>query len=791
MDTRPLSVSLVGILLYSVATVWVRERWAVSSLEMASFLCAVWVLARDAGRRNFPSIGAVPALLFGMAAWASIQHWRHWTAVPAETLDATLYWLAAGGLAWLAMVVCSDPGDRVRFLELLLWTGATVCLAGLVQLFTSPGRVFWLFPSGFDSEVIGPFVSRNQYAAMIELLLPIALVLAGKRPHRSGVYLALAAALVASVVASGSRAGVTIVVLETVLILLLQRGSSYSRRALVFMALALLFTGVVGYQHAWDRFRDRSDPFDFRREFFDSSLAMIRAQPLHGFGFGAWPAVYRQFALIDTGSEVNHSHNEWLQWGSEGGLPALALMLAIAGLSAPAAVRSRWGLGVPAVFLHGLVDYPFLRLGLAAWTFVLLGALCGYNRSRRSPTYRAQLRSSTPHWERIAGKAIAIPFMLCAAAFAARTAWADVLYREGTLQALAGASRLRPDRAEFELALAQADPEHSVTHLRSAVRLNPYLSNAQLLLAAGWEASGDLAASEATLLQLAERDRLSGPAWALANFYYRHGPSERFWRWARTAAQVSPGELRPLFRLCLGVRDDAAELLARVVSPRRTAERELLSFLLDQGRIRDADRIATKIAGDITSQDRDSLLSYVDRSISAGQFSSAAAIWDKLSFARLIPYPPSAPGNLVNGDFAQPILDHGFDWRAAPAGCAVAARTHAEGPALELFLAANRPEDCEIYHQFLILSPGIRYELRFEYRTADLPDPTGIYWSLDERCDYQFRSSADWTSAVWRWQSSPAAGRLALRYRRSPGSTRHEGAVLVGRVHLIADSGGS
>ncbi len=39
------------------------------------------------------------------------------------------------------------------------------------------------------------------------------------------------------------------------------------------------------------------------------------------------------------------------------------------------AVRSVWGIGILAVFLHALVDYPFVRFGLMAWNFALIGAL--------------------------------------------------------------------------------------------------------------------------------------------------------------------------------------------------------------------------------------------------------------------------------------------------------------------------------------------------------------------------------------------------------------------------------
>ena len=61
----------------------------------------------------------------------------------------------------------------------------------------------------------------------------------------------------------------------------------------------------------------------------------------------------------------------------------LFLMLWIIGRTVPAAVRSLWGLGILAVCVHALVDYPFgQRPALAAFFFVLLGALRGFREKQ-------------------------------------------------------------------------------------------------------------------------------------------------------------------------------------------------------------------------------------------------------------------------------------------------------------------------------------------------------------------------------------------------------------------------
>ncbi len=72
---------------------------------------------------------------------------------------------------------------------------------------------------------------------------------------------------------------------------------------------------------------------------------------------------------------VDHAHNDWLEWASEGGLPFAAVWAVLALATLRPAIRTVWGLGVPAIFLHAMVDYPFARFGLTAWIFILIGAL--------------------------------------------------------------------------------------------------------------------------------------------------------------------------------------------------------------------------------------------------------------------------------------------------------------------------------------------------------------------------------------------------------------------------------
>jgi O-antigen ligase len=156
------------------------------------------------------------------------------------------------------------------------------------------------------------------------------------------------------------------------------RGMVPRRKLLAGVAVAVVLGGVlvaaVGFEPLRLRLRE-PDQFVYRSEMLGSTLAMVRERPWTGFGLGTFQTVYPAFATFDAGRVVNHAHNDWLEWAAEGGIPIALALLSVAVWTVRPAVRSVWGIGILAVFLHALIDYPLQRLGVAGWLYVLLGAL--------------------------------------------------------------------------------------------------------------------------------------------------------------------------------------------------------------------------------------------------------------------------------------------------------------------------------------------------------------------------------------------------------------------------------
>jgi O-antigen ligase len=386
------AAALAGLLFLSILLAWAPQRWAVSLLETGSFaLAAAWAVRLAI--RPLLRLQRSPAILplAGAVLWGILQLSTGGSIYPRETWNALLMWTTNLAVFAVALQVFSNAGIRDRFLRATLLFGFALSVVSTLAMFTSMGNVFWIFPVVSERAPVGPFLSPNQYAAFIELVLPLALVRAASDARRTLLFALMAGTMYASVIASASRAGFLLTSLEIVAVLALAlRANGATRRGIARMVAVLaasivLFTAVVGWEALWNRL-NRADPYAGRREMLDSTLEMIRDRPWTGFGLGTWSTAYPSYARYDDGLFANYAHNDWAQWTAEGGFPFLALLVGMAVWSVRPALRSRWGIGVIAVFLHCLVDYPLQKPALAAFFFTLLAVLaCSAKKPKNEP----------------------------------------------------------------------------------------------------------------------------------------------------------------------------------------------------------------------------------------------------------------------------------------------------------------------------------------------------------------------------------------------------------------------
>jgi O-antigen ligase len=351
-------------------TIWTRDPLADYTYEAGIFLLTGAIFL---ARKTTPWPLALALPLAAIAAWGFVQIPLGGTVYRWATLQTALRFAALAATAAAAHTAFHDPHLRHAFLCGFAWFGLGTSVVSTLAYFTSPGMVLWLVPSLYPDNW-GPFLSRNNFAQFLELSMPVALYL-GFTTRR--VYLLLAAIMLAAGIASASRAGAALLAAEalTAFALAGQHARRKGRNERVwFAAAALGAIAVIGAGSLLTRFKD-SDPMLYRREIFGSTFALIAHHPWAGYGLGTFPLIYPEFATFDSGAVVDHAHNDWLEWAAEGGLPLALVWAAFALRLSRPAIGSIWGMGVVSVFLHGLVDYPSARFGVAAWIFLIIGVI--------------------------------------------------------------------------------------------------------------------------------------------------------------------------------------------------------------------------------------------------------------------------------------------------------------------------------------------------------------------------------------------------------------------------------
>jgi O-antigen ligase len=376
-------LALIGVL-----TAWMEPpaagllHAAVLALAVA---CAGIAVFQEA---DFPThwLTLIP---LGCAAWGALQATMHWTVYPFETWNAVTAWLARAAIFSAAYAGFQHSRDRARLKSAIVWFGGAFSLLALLQWYAGGGTIYWMFETRYNGEVAGTFGNRDQYAAFIALLLPVALAESLAQRRTQLVTVACAGVMFASVIASASRAGAVIVCVEALVFLTAGcLGRSRNRRAAGMVAVSLLVCTLVGgWTYVIERF-SVSDPFAFRREMLIATVDMIKARPVVGFGLGTWPTVYPAFAVFDPpGVYMNHAHNDWAEWAAEGGLPFLGMLAVFAGAAVSRLRRNLWALGIPAVLAHSLLDFPLQKPALACVVFFLAGVAAASARPRAAAEY--------------------------------------------------------------------------------------------------------------------------------------------------------------------------------------------------------------------------------------------------------------------------------------------------------------------------------------------------------------------------------------------------------------------
>ncbi len=345
-------------------------------------------------------------LLLPLTAWKPIS------VSPPDTLRG-LGFLA--GFSLLSLAVCREMGNgpwRRRLMLTVVGAGVAITLVAFLQAVSpEPHKIYGLWRPRWDWAVFGPYVNRNHFAGYLAMAAPLAIgfalealsrlrsawvlrrrgwLLLGERAGTAAVRSsAVVMVIVAGLLASQSRGGVSAFAVATLVVLLLilsgrvlpltVRERRWTALAvLLLVAAGLYWVGPGGVLSAFETRGVRASRLDLWRDM----LPIVPHFPVFGVGWNAFATAYPWYQTIWRTEWIGEAHNDYLQALLDAGVLGLLLvagLLFVVFRGALARVpRSPLDLGLFAALLafafHEVVDFNG-QIPANAATWISLAAL--------------------------------------------------------------------------------------------------------------------------------------------------------------------------------------------------------------------------------------------------------------------------------------------------------------------------------------------------------------------------------------------------------------------------------
>jgi O-antigen ligase len=396
---------LVATLLASPFAFGAVEPWAWAALYLLSFAgLTFWAIGniRQQAVRIIWSPLYVPAALFLLLA--VVQYLGHLTVNSSETrealiklaTDVVLFFLAGQLFGQVSSKAWRTFGFAVTVYAFLMG------LFAILQFFSSQGMIFWLIKS--RGRIFGPYVNHNDFAGLMEMLIPIAAVYVFSRPRddRHRMLLAFAVCVsIGSLLLSASRGGFVAFLGEILIfawILWKRLPDGNSRRHLLLGMLGLVAATAFFFWIAPETVTNRLGSVgnivnapevtygDRMYVAFDSML-IFRDHPALGTGLGSFGSIFPAYQSFPTDQLYPYAHNDYAQalaeTGAVGGLIILGSLflffrLAFSNLRQRLVEEAGWirlgaSLAVCGLLIHSFVDFNLHIPANAAWFAVCAG----------------------------------------------------------------------------------------------------------------------------------------------------------------------------------------------------------------------------------------------------------------------------------------------------------------------------------------------------------------------------------------------------------------------------------
>lgn len=553
----------IFVLIFSPLAFGAVEEWSLAVMEASSLLALSLFLSRTLKRKDplYETPGIFPLALF--LAYILFQ------LVPLppdlikilspKTYDIYLRTVWQEGISWAALSlnrkatlseffrIASYAAFYVLTIQLLarkdllkktinivIALVSLVSLQAMMQLLVSNKKIFWIREVSEYMQPFGPYINRNHFAGLMEMIFPLILGLFlfykprvsygsfGERiaemfnQKRMNMYMVLgfSAVLVAtSIFVSLSRGGILSLCLAMIFFAAI---FSFSRlhgkkRGLIIL-VAVLIVVAVGW-FGWDsvikrfgKLEGEMNPSFSRLAFWQDTAKIAGDFPVTGTGLGTFSDIYPKYKSFPQEAVLEHAHNDYLELAAEGGVISIALLawffLAVAFKSFRTFRKRRepWSIvmaiggmsGLIAIMAHGVTDFNSHVGANGLYIFFLAGLAVSASHTRLNgeaiDTY-LEGRKIPAHIYGLAITLLAVNVVFSAGVITGKIQYAfakngyekNPTGKEGLADLRSGfrrASFFDPLDAGYKYILANteflmSDNANAATHCRQAISLSP------------------------------------------------------------------------------------------------------------------------------------------------------------------------------------------------------------------------------------------------------------------------------------------------------------------------------
>jgi hypothetical protein len=347
---KVLQIAVCSLIVFAVAVHGVVEIWSESTFEIgAALLFLAWGLFTTSSTDAEIHWNDLNWPIVGFFAWAILQLLFRITVYPFLTWTSLLRFGACFLIYFVATQVFRDRNDLRILTWFLVLLGFCVALEGIAQHFTGGGKIYGFRELHLGGEPFGPYVNRNHFAGLMELLVPVGLsFLAFRGVRRDLVPIVGLFTLVpvGAIFLAASRGGLIAFGFELALlaIIYVSRRSGKMRLGpvIAFVLVVASLVAWLGIGRVLERFSPTGPDevtINRRLTMTKGTLRVFLAHPITGTGLGTLVVEFPRYDTDYDGKLVDHAHDDYAEFLAELGLPGAICGIAFLWLLLQASVR--------------------------------------------------------------------------------------------------------------------------------------------------------------------------------------------------------------------------------------------------------------------------------------------------------------------------------------------------------------------------------------------------------------------------------------------------------------------